>query len=701
MKRSHLAVALVLTFVLAGLLSAPIHSSRSNPSAGGFTTHLTRAALAPDAKAVVHAAPAPSVGYPRTVLVETFTGVWCHYCPAESQALYTIDQQSNENVLAIAELHVCAGSPCLENYVPPDQTSNSRVAFYSVQGFPTVFFDGQNAIVGGNSSWTWAAAQTIQKTYQKSIDNAASFPGNVSITQHASMSSPGNVTDFTNITSPIDATYNVVSYLLEYVNKLNVSNGYGPHDIGQVVRATLRNHPVTFTAGTPQEIQASGKLDPAWNTKNLSVVTFAQLNSTMVVENANMAPVTTLTTAVATNVTTVLSNASSTITVTVANSSTGAPVSGASIWLTSSAGGTLNPASGVTASDGTFSSKFTAPTVTSSESIVISARVVAAGYSGGTATTSVLVNPVVLPAVPTGLTIAPASQEVTLNWTTPVTGAGGLTYFVYRANSQTGIYSPVGYATSTGFNDTTPVSGQSYWYKVSARNSFGYSANTSSVSATSVIATAQGLPANVGWWLAIGSVNASTLINAPIAIYLPVGVFPYSFGPGSYAYMASPNGPPVTAAGSSISISATFTPRYASLQGTVSPASAVVTLNGAAIALDHGSFTELLIPGTYTLNVSASGFQPNTTVWTLTPGNLTPVTVSLVQLQSGGGGSLTASNGGLTGDELLALVAAIAVIGAAAIIGVAIIRSEKGKRDQSARAGTRGPRSPRPPGNSP
>jgi hypothetical protein len=690
MEKIGAAVTLVLIVVLVGLLSIPTQIRPFTGPVAPAPVRIGTYSLASHPTVASPSVPAPTTGYPRTVLVETFTGVWCHFCPAETQALYQIDRLSPAGAVAIPEMHVCAGSPCLENYVPPDQTSTTRGSFYGVTGFPTVFFDGQNAVVGGNSSWIWQAAQTMQKVYQRLIDNAASFPGNVSIAQHATVSSPGNVSDFANITSPMNGTFNAVTYLLENVDKLNVTNGYGPHDVGQVVRATLANHPVTLVAGTTTEFRSFGALNSAWNTKNLSVVTFVQNNSTKIVENTNMAPVTTLTAAVAANVSSVVSNATSTITLQVANSSTGAPISGASISLTSNGGGTLNPSSGVTAGDGTFSSTFTAPSVSAPKTVVITAQVTASGYTAGSATASLVVNPLILSDLATGLTVSPGDLRVPLNWTTPATGGVGVTYHVYRSTSATGLYTPVGVSTTTSFVDTGLVAGQSYWYKVSVQNSGGFSANTTPISATGVTATTQGLPSNIGWWLSIDSMNFSSATNASLPLYLPEGLFAYEFGPASYAFIATAPAGPLSVAGVSLSVAASFSPRYASLQGTVTPAtaSASVLVNGAPISVVSGAFAELLPAGTYYINVTATGYLANTSTVVLTPGNLSSVIVALDPVPGGPGLSST-STGGLTGDETIAIIAAVVIIGVAAVVGAMILMSQKGKRNQ------RRPRDPR------
>ncbi|HEV2167202.1 MAG TPA: hypothetical protein VGS23_09565, partial [Thermoplasmata archaeon] len=372
---------------------------------------------------VVPASPTPLTTFPRTVLVETFTAVWCIHCPAESSALFNIDRNTSRSVLDIAELHVCAypagSGPCLETYVPPDGTSDARGAYYSVCGFPDVFFDGQHPACGASNSMPQMMAQ-----YNASINAAANIPGNVSIAQSAWISG-GNVSEQSNITSGVTGSYNAITYLLEYIGKQNVSNGYGPHDLGWVVRETLHNHPVSLTDGSVTQVNAFGPLNATWNPHNLSVITFVQQNSTKIIENANMALVTSLSTSVSASRTSVVSGKTSEIAVQVTDPGTGMPVSGAQVNLSVTGGGNLTPLSGVTASNGSVWASYTAPHVTAAQTVVVSAQVTGAGSTFGSGSISLLIEPITVPSVPIGLTLSPGNAQVSLAWSAPLSGGAG------------------------------------------------------------------------------------------------------------------------------------------------------------------------------------------------------------------------------------------------------------------------------------
>ncbi len=74
------------------------------------------------------------------VIVEIGTGTWCTYCPGA--AMGADDLIANGWPVAIIENH--NGDPFSNTY------SDARNNYYNITGFPTAYFDGQNAVVGGS-----------------------------------------------------------------------------------------------------------------------------------------------------------------------------------------------------------------------------------------------------------------------------------------------------------------------------------------------------------------------------------------------------------------------------------------------------------------------------------------------------------------------------------------------------------------------
>jgi thiol-disulfide isomerase/thioredoxin len=659
---------LALVFIVAFVMIVPTISA-SHSGQGATPAHSNLGVgPTPNSVRVVPTVATPFTTYPRTVVIETFTGEWCPYCVQESQALYWIEQQYNVNVFAIGELHVCGStSSCGDNYIPVDGTAMARVNYYSVTGFPTVVFDGGHTVVGAASTLS-----ALELEYEKAINASAVVPGNVSIAQTATISSSSTVSLNANVTSAVGGTYHALSYLVEYIGK----NDSSQHDIGWVVRESLINQDVTFAAGESKVFTVSGNLGATWNVQHFGVITFLQDNVTKIVQNSNIAPVTTLTADLTASPTTVPSGYNTTVTVTVTNSSTHAALSGASVTMTSSSGGSFAPPAGITAADGTFTSVFTVPTVTAAETVLVSAQVSQPGYTAGSGAISIAINPVVPPTVPRGLSLTPWNQQVLLRWTAPASGGAGLTYHVYRASSPTGSYSAIGTSTVTAFLDTGTLSSQSYWYIVDAQNSGGFSVNSTAISAIAVVAAPNGLPHGLGWWLAIDGLTLNSTTATALSIHLPPGIYSYQFGANVPWYYAPDPSSSVGVSSISVQISAVFAPSPATLQGTVNPAGASVTINGTPVDVASGSFLQSMAAGTYSVEVAAAGYQTNVTMVTLTAGNTTTMSVQLAPVPASAGFSLGTLFSGSMGLALLGgIVAVLVVVGAAA--GILMARRKR------------------------
>jgi fibronectin type 3 domain-containing protein len=130
------------------------------------------------------------------------------------------------------------------------------------------------------------------------------------------------------------------------------------------------------------------------------------------------------------------------------------------------------------------SSSYTDTTVTSGvtyyyEIVALTGATASARSSEYAASTS---GAVTVPSTPTGLVATPGNGSVALTWTA---GAGATSYSIYRGTTSGGEgTTPVGTATSNSFTDTGLTNGTTYYYKVSATNSAGTSAQSSEVSAT-------------------------------------------------------------------------------------------------------------------------------------------------------------------------------------------------------------------------
>ncbi|MDR1220670.1 MAG: fibronectin type III domain-containing protein [Treponema sp.] len=96
------------------------------------------------------------------------------------------------------------------------------------------------------------------------------------------------------------------------------------------------------------------------------------------------------------------------------------------------------------------------------------------------------------PNAPTGVTAsALSSSSVNVSWTA---APGATSYKVYRSGSPSGTYTQVGSPSSASYTDTGLSSGTTYYYKVSAVNSAGESAQSSYTSATTSSSSSATVP---------------------------------------------------------------------------------------------------------------------------------------------------------------------------------------------------------------
>jgi fibronectin type 3 domain-containing protein len=100
----------------------------------------------------------------------------------------------------------------------------------------------------------------------------------------------------------------------------------------------------------------------------------------------------------------------------------------------------------------------------------------------------------IMPSVPSGLTVSSVgSIGITLLWN-PVTGA--TEYRIYRSSSASGTYTQIGTSTGASYTNTGLSGATTYYYKVSAYNTGGESAQSGQVSGTTTPAVPSGVTAS-------------------------------------------------------------------------------------------------------------------------------------------------------------------------------------------------------------
>lgn len=82
-------------------------------------------------------------GAQRFVVAEEFTATWCTYCPSVATALYDLQQDRPDDIVG---LMVHGGDAYTTTW------GNSRMSFYNVPGYPTVWLDGWSSMEGSYGS---------------------------------------------------------------------------------------------------------------------------------------------------------------------------------------------------------------------------------------------------------------------------------------------------------------------------------------------------------------------------------------------------------------------------------------------------------------------------------------------------------------------------------------------------------------------
>lgn len=213
------------------------------------------------------------------VVVEIATGTWCVYCPGS--ALAADDMHANGDPVAIIEHH--GGGNGSDPYETPE--SGNRINYYNVAGFPTAYFDGQNASVGGD------ATNTIYPTYLPKINSSIGV--NTPLEVEFDLVNPaGN--DY-EIVARIDqvATIPTGNFVLEVVvteSHIPVT-WFGLTEINEVNRMMLPDDNGTALTlngvGSSDTINLNFTLPPTFVKSNCELIVFIQdLNSKIIYNGA-------------------------------------------------------------------------------------------------------------------------------------------------------------------------------------------------------------------------------------------------------------------------------------------------------------------------------------------------------------------------------------------------------------------------------
>lgn len=185
----------------------------------------------------------------------------------------------------------------------------------------------------------------------------------------------------------------------------------------------------------------------------------------------------------------------------------------------------------------------------------------------------------------------------------------------------------------------------------------------------SVAISESGLPPLTLWWVnASGSRVQGT--GATLHVSVPNGSTPYTAG-ASYEFVASPSqGTLLVSGGVGSPVALAFSYRPTFIDGVVRPADAAVSVNGSYQPVLGGTFNESVIPGSYLLVVSKSGYASQSQVVTATPGNVTWANFTLIAnaTQPTSDNSTNTSAAGIPLETVLLVVVVVVAVAAAAAV---------------------------------
>ncbi len=201
------------------------------------------------------------------VILEIGTGTWCQFCPGA--AMGADDLIANGYEVAVVEYH--NGDSYANTY------SNSRISYYNVTGFPTAYFDGGNAVVGGSTT------QSMFPYYSPKVNQRMAVPSSFTIDLAGSHFC---LKDF-NVDIEVDKVATNSSSNLKLHVVLTESHieesWFGMNEVNYVCRKMYPNQngtSISFSGGNTQTVNIQFSLDPSYIIENCELVVFLQDAST-------------------------------------------------------------------------------------------------------------------------------------------------------------------------------------------------------------------------------------------------------------------------------------------------------------------------------------------------------------------------------------------------------------------------------------
>lgn len=200
------------------------------------------------------------------VVVEIGTGTWCPYCPGA--AMGADDLVENHHRAAIVENH---NGDAFAN-----EFSNARNSYYAITGYPTAFFDGMNAYVGGSNT------QSLYNTYRSRVNTRLAIASNYTIS--ATGSQNGLVYNVAVTVTRIEPDTNTNIKLHGVLTESEIQQAWQGQThlefVNRQMAPSATGTAIDFSANATQTINLTFNANAAWNAQHFEWVFFLQNNST-------------------------------------------------------------------------------------------------------------------------------------------------------------------------------------------------------------------------------------------------------------------------------------------------------------------------------------------------------------------------------------------------------------------------------------
>ncbi|MFI5415042.1 MAG: thermopsin family protease, partial [Candidatus Lutacidiplasmatales archaeon] len=140
-------------------------------------------------------------------------------------------------------------------------------------------------------------------------------------------------------------------------------------------------------------------------------------------------------------------------------------------------------------------------------------------------------------------------------------------------------------------------------------------------------------PGGVTWSVVVDGVSVSGS-GGQLSTQLPNGSFPF-VASADAAVLLSPSSGTVNVSAGVVQVDIGFSPAPGVFQGTLSPGTAALTINGQPVSVDNGTFNVSLVAGTYTVVASLQGFVTFKQIVTIVAGATAVDPITLLPLSGG------------------------------------------------------------------